>query len=195
MHAVHYEIGLPADYDMEIVRERVRTRGAATDAWPDLAYKAYLVRETGVEGSLVNAYAPFSVWNDTPGLNAFMWGGGFGAVIRDFGRPAAQHWIGLAFEPGPAVGQPPRSATRDTWPIPPDSDPATAIAKGIAELEAIAVAPAAHSAALAIDTRSWELVRFTLWFDAAPADAPGAHFQVLHLSAPGIEAIRPGRHW
>jgi len=29
MIAMQYEIALPADYDMEIIRERVRTRGQA----------------------------------------------------------------------------------------------------------------------------------------------------------------------
>lgn len=27
MHAMHYEITLPADYDMEVIHRRVRTRG------------------------------------------------------------------------------------------------------------------------------------------------------------------------
>jgi hypothetical protein len=195
MFAVHYEIALPTDYDMGIIRDRVAGRGSATDDWPDLAFKAYLIREAGVGGSLVNQYAPFYLWNDTPGFHRFMWDGGFGNIIRDFGRPPAQHWQGLAFEPGPSVGATPAAATRDTWSLGAQQAPSAAIADAISEVEAIAVAPEAHSVALAIDPRRWELVRFTLWRDAAPADAPGAHFQVLHLSSPGLGAVRPGRHW
>jgi hypothetical protein len=59
MHAMQYEITLPADYDMEIIRERVATRGAALDDFAGLGLKAYLIRERGVDGSPVNQYAPF----------------------------------------------------------------------------------------------------------------------------------------
>lgn len=195
MFAVHYELTLPTDYDMEIVRERVRGRGAVTDDWPDLGFKAYLMREAGTGGSPVNQYAPFYLWNDTPGFNRFMWDGGFGNIVRDFGRPAAQHWTGLAFEPGPAIDGVPSVATKETIAIPADLDPAVAIAHAIGEATAIALSSQVHSTALAIDPRGWQLVRFTLWHEQAPLDAPGAHFQVLHFSSPGLSALRPGRHW
>lgn len=195
MFAVHYEIPLPTDYDMAIIRERVATRGAVTDTWPDLGLKAYMIREAGRHGSPVNAYAPFYLWNGTPGFNRFMWDGGFGNIVRDFGRPPAKQWSGLAFDPGPAIGATPRTATRRTWSIPADLDPAVAIAHAIGETGTVAISGAVHSTALAIDTRAWELVQFTLWRDEAPADAPGEHFQVLHLSSPGLHEIRPGRYW
>ena len=47
----------------------------------------------------------------------------------------------------------------------------------------VAGMPGMHSTALAVDPRTWELVRFTLWADAA--SGPGTHYEVLHLSAPG----------
>ncbi|MDQ8044137.1 MAG: DUF4865 family protein [Solirubrobacteraceae bacterium] len=195
MLAVQYELPLPADYDMEIIRERVRGRGTVTDTWPDLGFKAYLIRQAGRYGSPVNTYAPFYLWNNTPGFNRFMWDGGFANIVRDFGRPPARQWSGLAFDPGPSINATPQTATRDTWSIPGDLDPAVAIAHAVGETGAVAVSPQVHSTALAIDTRTWELVRFTLWRDEAPADAPGAHFQVLHLSKPGLHEIRAGRHW
>ncbi len=76
MHALQYELTLPADYDMRIVRDRVARRGPLLDAWPGLGVKAYLVRERGVHGSPVNQYAPFYLWNTVEGMNAFLWGGG-----------------------------------------------------------------------------------------------------------------------
>ena len=36
MFAMQYEIPLPADYDMGIIRHRVASRGHATNAYPDL---------------------------------------------------------------------------------------------------------------------------------------------------------------
>lgn len=76
MYAMQYEITLPADYDMEIVRRRVETRGRALDEFPGLGLKAYLIRERGVRDSPVNEYAPFYLWHAVSGMNRFLWGGG-----------------------------------------------------------------------------------------------------------------------
>lgn len=47
MHAMQYEITLPSDYDMGIIRDRVATRGHLLDTFPGLGVKAYLMRERG----------------------------------------------------------------------------------------------------------------------------------------------------
>jgi hypothetical protein len=195
MFAVHYEITLPTDYDMEIIRARVASKGTVTDDWPDLGFKAYLMRVAGQDGSPVNQYAPFYLWNDTPGFHRFMWDGGFGNIVRDFGRPPAQQWIGVAFDRGPAIDGAPAWATRENTAIPAGLDPAVAIAHAVGETGAESLGGDVHSSALAVDTRRWELVRFTLWRTQPPAEHPGAHFQVLHLSSPGLDAIPAGRHW
>lgn len=106
MHAMQYEITLPADYDMEVVRRRVASRGHALDAWEGLGLKAYLIRERGVHGSPVNQYAPFYLWNSVEGMNSFFWGGGFQGIVDDFGRPSAHQWTGLAYEAGGGAAPP-----------------------------------------------------------------------------------------
>jgi Domain of unknown function (DUF4865) len=40
MQAMQYEIALPADYDMAIIRDRVATKGAMTDDFEGLGLKA-----------------------------------------------------------------------------------------------------------------------------------------------------------
>src|SRR5256885_15292006 len=60
----------PRDYDMEIIRERVRTRGHLLDSFPGLGLKAYLAR-TGGPG---HAYAPFYLWHDPTAMAEFLWG-------------------------------------------------------------------------------------------------------------------------
>lgn len=57
MHAMQYEIGLPADDDKGIVRDRVARAGHLLDDWEGLGVKAYLMRERGRDGSPVNQYA------------------------------------------------------------------------------------------------------------------------------------------
>ncbi|MFF8812257.1 DUF4865 family protein [Streptomyces pactum] len=218
MHAMQYRITLPADYDMDIIRRRVATRGHLLDDFPGLGLKAYGIQERGVDGASVNSYAPFYLWAAPEAMNRFLWGAGFRGVVEDFGRPTVEHWVGLAFEPGPAVSERPHTAVRRVEPVPPGTDPATAVAQALARTRERARSAGVHSAALAIDPRHWELLHFTLRLDTgagAPGSAPdgsytpvadgsqeagapngaGERFRVLHLSAPGLADLRPGRHW
>ncbi|MEW9520379.1 DUF4865 family protein [Streptomyces tubercidicus] len=194
MHAMQYALTLPADYDMEIIRRRVRTKGHLLDDFTGLGLKAYGIRERGVDGAPVNQYAPFYLWADPEAMNRFLLGDGFRGVIRDFGRPAVQHWQGLFHRPGPAAGMLPRTFTRRTATLAEDADAATVIAQAIAGHEELATTDGVHTTALALDPRHWELVHFTLWADGAP-EAAGDRYQVLHLSAPGTDRLGTGRQW
>jgi len=195
VHAMNYRITLPADYDMGIIRRRVATRGHLLDAFPGLGLKAYLVRERGTDGSPVNQYAPFYLWNTAEGMNSFLWGAGFQGIVTDFGRPAVEHWTGLAFERGPAVDGVPRTASRRTQRLDAAADPAAVIAEEVKALAERAAAPGVHSAAVAVDPRHWELVHFTLWQDTAPPDEDADRYQVLHLSRPELDSLPAGRQW
>jgi hypothetical protein len=202
VYAMQYEITLPADYDMGIIRRRVKTRGHALDGLPGLVFKAYVIRERGIGGSPVNQYAPFYVWDDTDAMTRFLvGGGGFGGIVEDFGRPAVRHWTGVASLPGPARTAVPRAASRHTEPVPYGADPAAAVARALGELRERTAAEGVHSAALAFDPRDWELVRFTLWKTLPEQDSPAegpepdsVRYEVLHLSAPAAPwaAVRAG---
>ncbi|MDH6114083.1 hypothetical protein P3T36_002904 [Kitasatospora sp. MAP12-15] len=192
---MQYEITLPADYDMRIIRQRVADKGHLLDDFAGLGLKAFLIRERGVAGSPVNQYAPFYLWHSAEGMNCFLWGPGFRALSNDFGRPAVRSWLGLAFRDGPARTSVPRTAIRRVESVPPACDPAEAIERALAELPHRQ--PGVHSTALAIDTERWELVTFTLWVEQ-PDGADGAdgdHYQVLHLSSPELDNLPQRRHW
>ncbi|MFB6623948.1 DUF4865 family protein [Streptomyces sp. NPDC056374] len=194
MHAMQYEITLPADYDMGIIRTRVATRGHLLDDFPGLGLKAYLVRERG-DASPVNQYAPFYLWAAPEGMNSFLWGPGFQGIVHDFGRPVVQHWTGLAYEEGPASGAAPVGATRRRTPLGERTPPGDAVADAVARHAREARRDGVVASALAIDPRHWELLAFTLWADGeAPADE-GDRFRVLRLSAPGRELLGAGRQW
>lgn len=122
MHAMQYEITLPADYDMGIIRERVASKGALLDGWPGLGLKAYCVRERA-EGSPVNQYSPFYLWRTVEGMNAFLWGDGFRGLCESFGRPVVQQWTALAFLRGPAWEGRPTRASKVTSRITPEGIP------------------------------------------------------------------------
>lgn len=195
MHAMNYRITLPADYDMDVIRHRVATRGRLLDDFPGLGLKAYLVRERGTDGSPVNEYGPFYLWNTAQGMNSFLWGAGFRGLVADFGRPVVEHWTGLAFARGPHAGAVPQAAARRTWSPDPAEDPGAAVEREYAALADHAARPGVHSAALAIDPRTWQFVRLTLWRDTAPDEPGSERSRVLHLSRPGLDAIEAGRQW
>ncbi|MEV7771200.1 DUF4865 family protein [Kitasatospora sp. NPDC086791] len=190
MHAMQYEITLPADYDMGIIRKRVADKGHLLDAYPGLGLKAYLVRERGHLGSPVNQYAPFYLWRTAEGMNSFLWGPGFRGLSADFGRPVVRHWLGAGLASGGTTA--PTTATRDTVRLPETADPAEAVERALAELPAH---PALHTAAVAVDPSRWELLRIALWHGPAPEEATGTRYQVLHLSRPELDRLPAGRHW
>ncbi|MFE7561578.1 DUF4865 family protein [Kitasatospora sp. NPDC057500] len=191
MHAMQYEITLPADYDMGVIRRRIATKGHLLDDFPGLGLKAYLVRERGLDGSPVNQYAPFYLWRTAEGMNSFLWGPGFRGLSADFGRPAVRHWLGAGLRRGPADGAP-ATATRRIERFPEDTDPAEAVEQALA---ALPDHPDLHTAAVAVDPHRWELLRFALWRAAAPDTAPGSRYRVHHLSSPELDRLPVGRHW
>ncbi|WP_433365153.1 DUF4865 family protein [Dactylosporangium sp. CA-152071] len=181
MQAMQYELTLPADYDMRIIRTRVRLAGPVLDDRRGLALKAYLIRTRGVDDSPVNQYAPFYLWNSPTAMTHFLLGGGgFQNIVRDFGRPPVSHWTAVAATQGAAATTPPLAASRQLTPLTAD----TSIESAVADLRSLAARPDLHTAALAYDPRSWHLVRFTLWRTEVPPDQAGERYEVLHLSAP-----------
>jgi Domain of unknown function (DUF4865) len=191
MLAMQYRVTLPTDYDMDVIRTRVATTGALLDAYPGLGVKAFLIREKGVDGATANEYAPFYLWADAAGAASFLWSGvGFPAIVRDFGRPAVQTWVGGTSRRGPAGLDTARSAVRTTTRLDVDTDVVAAAAAADDRCAAAVRAPGTVLAAYGIDPHGWELVEFSLHADRPDADpARSAVFQVLHLSAPEPERL------
>ncbi|MEU5095620.1 DUF4865 family protein [Streptomyces sp. NPDC020996] len=204
MYAKQYEITLPTDYDMKIIRTRVADGGHALDDRSGLGLKAYLIRERGIDGSPVNQYAPFYLWNDTGAMAHFLvGGGGFQNIIRDFGRPVARHWTGIACHTGPARTAPPKAASRRLTGIPSEADPdgtgmglSALIEREVEQLRRFSRHADVHTAALAVDPHHWQLLRFVLWANtSAPDEDATERYEVLHLSAPGLDLLPEGQDW
>ncbi|MGW4688025.1 DUF4865 family protein [Streptomyces sp. NPDC004244] len=203
MYAKQYELTLPADYDMAIIRKRVADGGHVLDSRPGLGMKAYVIRERGIDDSPVNQYAPFYLWNDTGAMAHFLVGGGFQNIVRDFGRPAACHWTGIACHAGPARTAPPKAASRRLTTVPAHADPertgsglSALIEQETERLHRLSRHDGVHTAALALDPHHWQLLRFVLWADtSAPDQDATERYEVLHLSAPGLADLPEGRAW
>ena len=191
---MQYEIGLPADYDMDIIRKRVATRGHLLDKFPGLGMKLYLIRERGIDNSPVNQYAPFYLWASVAGMNSFLWGGGgFAGICRDFGRPPVHHWTGVACTAGAAADATPVAATRRIEPMP-EGDPESLVAAALSEHEQRAALPGVHSAACAVDPVRWSLLHMTVW-STPPTASDDIRYQILHASRPQFGDISTGRSW
>jgi len=198
MYAMQYEISVPADYDMDILRERVSKAKTMLDDREGLGLKAYMIRELA-DGSPVNQYAPFYLWKDTTAMSRFLFAGaGFERIIRSFGRVTVRQWTGVARFSGPAAegDAAVKAASRRTRPVPVFDDTlSTWIEETAAEAELLAKRNEAHTVALAIDPTRWELVEYALWADAVPNDVAAVateRYQVLHVSKPEIGALPEG---
>ncbi|WEV44785.1 DUF4865 family protein [Streptococcaceae bacterium ESL0687] len=84
MQAMQYKIGLPEDYDMDIIRKRVQDSGHKMDGFDDLLFKAFLISEKAT-GAFENSYSPLYVWKNTYGMNKFIFEGFYDNIIKSFG--------------------------------------------------------------------------------------------------------------
>ena len=85
MIASQYKIILPSNYDMSIIKKRVKDNGYKTDGFYGLKFKLYLITEKGVNNNLQNSYSPLYIWKDSEGLNKFLFEGYYDNIITSFG--------------------------------------------------------------------------------------------------------------
>lgn len=188
MLAMQYEITLPADYDMAVIRRRIAEKGHLLDGFPGLGFKAWLYStcDDPVLPGGTNRYAPFYLWHDGEGMNAFLGGAGFAALARDFGRPTVQAWsVWQALSPGElstAV-----CASREIVPIPEDAW-MERWRERESDMAHAAVTEGALAAVTAFEPTSWTLVRFRLWpdFRAGLTDNACRLYRVGHVSQAAI---------
>ncbi|MBK1813303.1 DUF4865 family protein [Clostridium sp. YIM B02505] len=85
MIGMQYKIVLPSDYNMEIIKERVKKNGFKTDGFDDLKFKLYLITEKGANNNFSNSYCPLYLWKDSEGMNKFLFDGFYDNIISSFG--------------------------------------------------------------------------------------------------------------
>ena len=88
MFAMQYSHRLPAEHDLDAIRQRAAAKGPQWDAWPGLACKAFVLQEKGRHGAEGNLYASVYLWHEAAAATAFLAGEAFQGVIDSFGRPA-----------------------------------------------------------------------------------------------------------
>ena len=182
MYAMQYQITLPTDYDMQIIRDRVTRTGHLMDGYHGLEFKAYLIQENA-KGAPRNAYAPFYVWRDIDGMRQFCWGEpGYSAIVRDFGRHSIQDWTVHQLVDGPADYSAARSLTVTTVPLPDGAAPSHCIEGITADFLATTI-DSTVARVTAVDVTTWTAILVELSTHEADQSSTGATaYEVLHVS-------------
>jgi hypothetical protein len=182
MIAMQYSFTLPADYDMTIIDRRVAEKGAFTDNFPGLSFKAYLLARRGEEGP-ENLYAPFYVWRRDEGLSDFVCGPGFQAVSGAFGWPSIRTFVVWRVVRDPAIAAA-AFASREVGSIGAHADLGDLRRRESDEADADVAAGALASVA-AFEPTTWTRVRFKLWRERPKAAKAEAQiYRVEHMSLP-----------
>ncbi|WP_394779618.1 DUF4865 family protein [Undibacterium sp.] len=188
MIAMQYSFTLPADYDMDIIRQRIASKGHLLDDFPGLVFKAYLSasKDMAPAGSHENLYAPFYLWQDSEAMNRFLCGPGFAAVSTAFGWPVVRTWSVWHSSLHADIADA-RHATRELAAIPAFSDLAVLQQEEIRMAQQDMARYGALAAVTAFDPATWTMVRTRLWRDAnqASQNAQLQHYEIGHLSLPG----------
>jgi hypothetical protein len=185
-----YEISLPADYDMGVIRRRVADRGSSFDNFPGLGLKCFLIREKGRHGAETNQYAPAYLWPRIESMWGFLAGPGFAAIKDSFGTPPVSTWPALAYARASRANNPKAiaSVTREDEILSVSAN-LIELHKREAETTAVVVerTPGLLARAVGLDPRSWRLVRFDYW-QVPQVELPNhlRSYEVLHVSAPAF---------
>jgi hypothetical protein len=187
MFMMQYTHRLPADYDMDRIRNRAAHLGPRWDETHGLAFKAFLAQERGANGSTANTYSSLYLWLDDEAVTDFITGDRFQAVIDGFGRPHIETWVPLDIHLGHTETA--RSVYREDVVIEPGVDLAALKRGEIARNNALARDANTLAAVTAIDLSGWRLSRFLISAAAARTPETGSTYEILHLAKPGLPLL------
>ncbi|HEY7845365.1 MAG TPA: DUF4865 family protein [Bradyrhizobium sp.] len=182
MIIAHYAHRLPADYDVDIIRNRARSRGHLFDAVPELTFKGFLLRERGRFGAIANEYSSLYLWRKDEGFRDFLANGRFKSVTDSFGRPHIETRFVLDAHKG--SGEAARFLHKQEQDIAPDTDLTSAFAAEIARNRDAAQQAGVVAAAVGVDSQNWKFTRILLSEQEPGGRELGTAYQVLYLAKP-----------
>ena len=186
MMLAFYSHRLPTNYDVGLIRSRIRERGPDWDAVPDLYFKAFLLRERGQHGARTHSYSLQYLWRHDGAFRGFL-DERFMVVADDFGRPQIHTQFALDARRGSARTA--RFAYRQQIEIPSETDLNEAYAREIELNRKRAVQPGMLFAAVGVDTRDWKFTRVQFSENELTDKDAGTPFQILYLARPQFEAL------
>jgi hypothetical protein len=187
MMIVQYAHRLPADYDIQIMRDRAKARGHLFDAIPDLYFKSFLLRERGRFGANQTEYGALYLWRKDGGFRDFLVDGRTGSITDTFGRPVIESRFALDALKG--EGRDARFLYKQEQDIAPDADLTSAFAEEIARNREAAKQAGVVVAVVGADVQSWKFTRVLLSEKAPTGHEQGTAYQVLYLAQPLLEEL------
>jgi hypothetical protein len=182
MIIAHYAHRLPADYDIDIIRNRASARGHLFDDVPELHFKGFLLRERGRFGAIANEYSSLYLWRRDEGFRNFLVDGRFKSVTDSFGRPQIETRFVLDAHKG--SGATARFLYMQEKGIAPDTDLTSAFTEEIALNREVAQQAGVVAAAVGVDAQNWKFSRILLSEKEPTGREQGAAYQVLYLAKP-----------
>jgi hypothetical protein len=182
MIIAHYAHRLPADYDVDIIRNRARARGHLFNAIPELYFKGFLLRERGKFGAIANEYSSLYLWRKDEGFRNFLVDGRTKSVTDSFGRPQIETRFVLDAHKG--SGDAARFLYKQEQDIAPDTDLTSAFAEEIARNRELAQQAGVVAAAVGVDAQNWKFTRILLSEKEPNGREQGTAYQVLYLAKP-----------
>src|SRR5215472_2953610 len=187
MIIAHYAHRLPAEYDIQIIRNRAKARGHLFDAIPEMHFKGFLLRERGRFGAIQNEYSSLYLWRRDEGFRDFLLTGRYKSVTDSFGRARIETRFVLDARKG--NGGEARFAYKEEQEIPHDADLTSAFAAEIERNRRVAEQGGAIAAAVGVDVEKWKFTRI-LVSESAPSGAAGEQaYQVLDLARPLLDTL------
>lgn len=195
MFAMQYSHRLPAEHDMQAIRQRAARRGPVWDDTPGLVFKAFVSQERGRHGAVGHLYASVYLWHDAGEAARFLMGERFQGVVDSFGRPRVESWLPLDARAGAGRAEKAAWLLREEHTVDAATDRAALLATQVEANRQRASEPDTVAVWTVLDLDAWRLVRFTLsaQIAKAAAHAEGSKlyedsklYEVLHLARPGI---------
>jgi hypothetical protein len=180
MIIAHYAHRLPADYDIQIIRNRARARGHLFDGIGELYFKGFLLRERGRFGAIANEYSSLYLWRRDEGFRNFLVDGRTRSVTDSFGRPQIETRFVLDALKG--SGEQARFFYKHEQDIPRDADLTEAFAAEIARNRESAKEAGVVASAVGVDAENWKLTRVVVSESEPDGREQGVAYQVLYLA-------------
>lgn len=186
MFAMQYSHRLPADYDMQVIRQRAARRGPMWDDTQGLVFKAFVSQERGRHNAAGHVYASVYLWHDTAEAARFLMGERFQGVIDSFGRPRVETWLPLDARAGADHAQKASWLLREERVVDAAADRPRLLAAEAETNRRRAAEPGIVAVWTALDLGAWRLARFTLSAHEPEITDAATLYEVLHLARPGI---------
>ena len=188
MLTMQYSHRLPADYDLQLIRQRAADRGPLWDDRQGLACKAFVATEKNRHGANGNLYASIYLWRDTSAATAFLTGESFQGVIDSFGRPHVHTWLTLDARLGPARNA--LALYKEVVPLAASADRGQVLKHEIERNQLLADSSDTLVAWTALDPDAWQLLRFRLSAASAQTVEGQSVYEVLYLARPELEQMK-----